>query len=109
MGRHVESQSWGRLMRWGGRRRVPTTATQPWGCTYTRQQGLCAGDALSMHLGVQRVRDGEDGKGGGGAEGGSRAWRLLGVVLSSWGPPGWSWRPWVLEFAGPNWLETKSK
>ena len=41
---------------------------------------------------VQLVCDGkdsEDGKGGGGAEGGSRAWRLLGhlgVVLSSWVP-----------------------
>ena len=45
-----------------------------------------------MHLGVQRERDGEDsedGKGGGSAEGGSRAWWLLGIILSSWGPPGY--------------------
>ena len=50
------------------------------------------GDALGMHLGVQRVRDGKDsenGKSGGGAEGGSQAWWLLGrlgIVLSSWVP-----------------------
>ena len=55
------------------------------------------GDVLGMHLGIQHVHDGEDGegsKGGGGAEGGSRAWQLLGVILLSWGPPGWLWRPW---------------
>ena len=69
------------------------------------------GDMLGMHLGVQCVHDGEDGedskggsgedgedsKGGSGAEGGSQAWWLLGhlgVVPSSWGPPGWLWRPW---------------
>ena len=53
------------------------------------QYMLCCqarGDALGMHLGMQHVRDGEDsedGKGGGGAEGGSRAWQLLGIVLSA--------------------------
>ena len=55
------------------------------------------GDVLGMHLGVQRVHDGEDSedsKGGGSMEGGSRAWRLLGVILLSWGPPGRLWRPW---------------
>ena len=56
------------------------------------------GDALSMYLGVQNVcdgKDGEDSKGGSsGAEGGSQAWQLLGIILLSWGPPGWSWRPW---------------
>ena len=39
-----------------------------------------------MHLGVQHVHDGEDGedgKGDGGAEGGSRAWRLLATWVSS--------------------------
>ena len=47
---------------------------------------------------LQHVCDGEDskdGKGGsGGMEGGSRAWWLLGVIPSSLGLPGWSWRPW---------------
>ena len=55
------------------------------------------GDMLSTHFGMQRVHDGKDGvdgKGGGTAEGGSRAWWLLGVILSSWGPPGWLWRLW---------------
>ena len=69
----------------------------------TRWRGLYVGDALSMHLGVQDVtvhdgEDSEDGKGGGsGMEGGrlgSRGWQLLGVVPSSWGLPGWSWRQW---------------
>ena len=44
---------------------------------------------------VHDGEDGEDGKGGGGGmEGGSQAWWLLGVILLSWGLPGWSWRPW---------------
>ena len=55
------------------------------------------GDVLDIHLGMQCVHDGkdsEDGKGGGGVEGGSQAWRLLGVIPLSWGPPGWLWRLW---------------
>ena len=47
------------------------------------------GDALNTHLGMQHVCDGkdhEDGKGGGGVEGGSRAWRLLGIILSGFVP-----------------------
>ena len=47
------------------------------------------GDTLSMHLGMQHVHDGEDSedsKGGGGTEGGSRAWQLLGIILSGFVP-----------------------
>ena len=47
------------------------------------------GDALSTHFGMQHVHDGkdsEDSKGGGGTEGGSRAWRLLGIILSGFIP-----------------------